>query len=349
MTYWHRVSSLQDLSAYLIERDVAPARLFQRHGVPASLLLRPQAWIDRDICFRLVSDMARLTSDTCLGLHLTETQQLRDFGRWGQAVLGAGQLGNALVVARNAIGLIRTGTEVTIRFEGHRVVLGAGFTGVRDQDVPHSSLACVMTLRKLVRLAGPAVPVTARLCMDGPGSGDEAGRLLGPDLEFGAERNELVFDRDALALPLASPKDPGSAARVRGVEGHSLVTARETYRHICELLESGEANVMDVAAALGLSVRRLQRHLDRWGATFETMMDEHRSTIALAELVQGRLSITDIAFRLGYSDSAHFTRAVRRWTGRPPRDIRRRPPDTPPWRLGDEPDRSAAQAWDRPS
>jgi AraC-like DNA-binding protein len=31
--------------------------------------------------------------------------------------------------------------------------------------------------------------------------------------------------------------------------------------------------------------------------------------------------MTEIAFLLGYSDAAHFTRAFRRWTGSSPRDF----------------------------
>jgi len=35
-------------------------------------------------------------------------------------------------------------------------------------------------------------------------------------------------------------------------------------------------------------------------------------------------SAIEIAFMLGYSDQAHFTRAFRRWTGMAPRDYAKR-------------------------
>ena len=37
-------------------------------------------------------------------------------------------------------------------------------------------------------------------------------------------------------------------------------------------------------------------------------------------LQEGTHTLTEIAFLVGYSDAAHFTRAFRRWTGSPPRD-----------------------------
>ena len=38
---------------------------------------------------------------------------------------------------------------------------------------------------------------------------------------------------------------------------------------------------------------------------------------------QSRLSITEISFLLGFSDTSSFTRAFRRWFGKSPRDYRR--------------------------
>ena len=71
---------------------------------------------------------------------------------------------------------------------------------------------------------------------------------------------------------------------------------------------------------LGLHPRTLERRLSRWGASFESLLDEFRRIRSLQLIQQGTHSLTDIAFLVGYSDSAHFTRAFRRWTGSPPRD-----------------------------
>jgi AraC-like DNA-binding protein len=54
------------------------------------------------------------------------------------------------------------------------------------------------------------------------------------------------------------------------------------------------------------------------------MVDDLRHTEAVRRLAIGQESMMEIAFVLGYSDQAHFTRAFRRWTGMAPRDYARR-------------------------
>jgi len=343
MQYWHRVASLKEVGTYLISRGVAPAEVLRHKGLPTSLLLDADMWIEREVCFNLVAEVGRITADPYLGLHLAEVQRLPDYGPWAAGVLRAPTLRHALEFAAHHISLIRTGLAVRMRSEeGGRVVLAAVFEGVSDDAVRHPSLACMTTLYRIVRRVAEPVDVEVRLCLPSQRASDEAERLLGSKLVFGADRNELVFDQGILDLPLR-PLTP-SEDEVFGLlrNGQPLATARETYRTMRELLDSGRATVADVAGALDMSVRRMQRHLDKWGATFEGLLDEYRQISALTQLIDSTVSVTEIAFRLGYSDSSHFTRAMRRWTGRSPRQIRMNPDWSRAWRHGENPELAAA-------
>jgi len=339
--YWHRVQSLKEVGTYLVSRGIPPAQVLRSNDLPASLLLDPGAWVERTVCFRLLADIARRTRDPYLGLHVAEVQRLQDYGPWGEGVLRAPTLGRALQFAAERIRLIRTGLTIHMRVDGDQVRLAAGFSGVSDAAALHPSLACMMTLYRIVLLAVEPAAVEARLCLSKQRSTEEAERLLGPRLAFAVERNELVFDRQALDLPLR-PLTPAEC-EVNGLlrTGRPLATARETHRLIRDLLQSGRTTLVDVANALHMSVRGLQRHLDQWGVTFETMLDEYRRTSALDQLVDSELTVTEIAFGLGYSDPSHFTRAVRRWTGRTPRQIRLNPGPAPAWRKGPNPETAA--------
>lgn len=90
-----------------------------------------------------------------------------------------------------------------------------------------------------------------------------------------------------------------------------------------ETIQFGRPTVYAAAAAASMNLRTMQRQLATGGVTFETILDEYRHRHAVLYLQIGDMSVTDIAFKLGYSDSAHFTRAFRRWTGRNPRAFRR--------------------------
>lgn len=77
------------------------------------------------------------------------------------------------------------------------------------------------------------------------------------------------------------------------------------------------------ARILGLSSRTLQRRLDDCGTPFGQILDDRRHQLATAWLRDERISVTEVAMRLGYSAPSHFNRAFLRWEGRPPIDYRR--------------------------
>lgn len=74
---------------------------------------------------------------------------------------------------------------------------------------------------------------------------------------------------------------------------------------------------------LGLSVRSLQRRLNDAGVSFSMLRDETRMREALILLTESRLSLAELALRLGYSEESAFSRAVKAWWGQGPRELRR--------------------------
>jgi AraC-like DNA-binding protein len=85
-----------------------------------------------------------------------------------------------------------------------------------------------------------------------------------------------------------------------------------------ESLLPGDAAIDAVARAMHMSPRTLQRKLDAEGASFSEVVDEVRQRLARRWLVDERRTLADVAFALGFSDLATFSRAFKRWTGKPP-------------------------------
>jgi len=67
-----------------------------------------------------------------------------------------------------------------------------------------------------------------------------------------------------------------------------------------------------------MSARTLQRRLESEGASFSEIVDGVRERLARQWLGEEGRSLVEIAFALGFSDLAAFSRAFKRWTGRPP-------------------------------
>jgi AraC-like DNA-binding protein len=86
--------------------------------------------------------------------------------------------------------------------------------------------------------------------------------------------------------------------------------------------QNAHHSLKDVALALGLSARSLQRLLMKQGTSFSQVLERSRRQRAIQLLVKEDLNISEIARMLGYSDPSDFGRAVRKWTGQSPKQWR---------------------------
>jgi AraC-like DNA-binding protein len=150
----------------------------------------------------------------------------------------------------------------------------------------------------------------------------------GVQMIYGAPYVTIVFSSDLLASPLR----PLSVTA--GVSAHAsagslperempadLVRSLET--SIASLLPIGCPSVHDLADIAGTTPRTLQRRVAACGTSLRQVVNRARFTTASDWLGDPNASVTDIALRLGYSDSTAFTRAFHRLAGMPPSTYRK--------------------------
>lgn len=94
-------------------------------------------------------------------------------------------------------------------------------------------------------------------------------------------------------------------------------------RRIQQLLGSGDVSAERIAAPMNISSRHLRRKLSQEGTSYEQLVDEVRRDAAVRMITGGELSLTSIAYELGFLDPSSFTRAFRRWTDMSPTAFRR--------------------------
>ena len=106
----------------------------------------------------------------------------------------------------------------------------------------------------------------------------------------------------------------------RGLQGPEFIVAQ--VERILEGAGERVPGVDEVVPQLRLSRRTLVRRLEQCGTSFREIADGHRRRRATELLADPNLTVTEIAYRLGYTEPASFSRAFRRWFGTSPRSYR---------------------------
>jgi AraC-like DNA-binding protein len=101
------------------------------------------------------------------------------------------------------------------------------------------------------------------------------------------------------------------------------------WKQVSEFLRGQSAphrvTMAEVAQALSVSERSLQRHLAGSGRSYSAIANAAAASTATRLLEQQLLSIKQTAHEMGFSDPSSFHRAFKRWTGKTPSAFRPRP------------------------
>ena len=152
-------------------------------------------------------------------------------------------------------------------------------------------------------------------------------------VQSGTELLALTFDRHDVERHLMSGNwelvqahDNILLKHLQSLKQASL--AQQVQTVLIEQLPAGAISEQDVARHLAMSARSLQRRLNEEGTNYKTLLQTTRQTLAQQHVGANALSINEIAYLLGFSDQANFTRAFKRWFGCSPSAYRQHPPQT---------------------
>jgi AraC family transcriptional regulator, positive regulator of tynA and feaB len=107
----------------------------------------------------------------------------------------------------------------------------------------------------------------------------------------------------------------------------SMELRRQIQRYIDAHISESSLGPIEIAGAVGISVRHLHRLFLLTGSTLGEHIRNRRLRGCCVDLADPRMrqkTITDIAFFWGFSDSAHFSHTFRKQFGVSPRAFRRR-------------------------
>lgn len=149
---------------------------------------------------------------------------------------------------------------------------------------------------------------------------------FGCKVRFAQQCNALFFERQDFAATVAGQDERVLEMATYFIDTQfpaSETTIRTKVRLAIEQkLQSGSCTQADVASALGMHPRTLQRRLKEENVNFEAIKDDVRRDAAVRYLRQTSLPLKSITGLLGYSELSVFYRSCHRWFSLSPNAIR---------------------------
>jgi len=316
------------MDSVLKDAGIDPLPAYKAAGLPTDLAESPQ---------RCVTGTQELTFQQCF---VRATGQRPDL--WIKAgkryrVAAYGRLGLALITAPTLKDLVKFSIrghfnyslaksrpiEVDGNLIGQEFDVSAVPPELRDFTI-YRDFAAVSTL--YAELWNQHFPMR-HVSLAVPAPQAEHARMLGYEAVFGAERTAWywrasvgdapLFHGDEMLHGIYAKRFMQTLASVQPTD--DLI--EELYRVMGEL-GNDRTSLSRIAKSMHVSTRTLQRRLDMRGIKFRNLLDELRKRRAVEMLLSTDTPVSQVAWKIGYSDLASFDHAFRRWTGKSPTSFR---------------------------
>ena len=298
-----------------------PEPLFQRHGITPDMMKEPGARASRAVGDSLWISVAKLIDDPCFGLRAGEIWHPSHLGALGYAWLASGTLREALNRLERYVHVLSNIVDLKIEAVQGRLNISVSHAPMSFYIPARADqfFAIIMSMCR-VNLNPELNPVAVQFIHDAPPCAGDYFAYFKAPVTFGAERNCLGLPIDQVDIPLKGYNPEILRMHDEIIVRHIAQLNKEDIVQrvkcaILDMLPSGQVSDEKVARKVNMSVRTLQRNLKNEGTTFGTLLDAVRRELAEDYVRDPNMSLTEIAFILGFSEQSAFARAFKRWAG----------------------------------
>jgi AraC-like DNA-binding protein len=313
----------------------------EKRGIPPSLLLEAVGLAEPDletadtrIPFEQFNALTRkaeeLTGDASLGLHVAEHFSAGALGILGFVLMNCRTVGEALdkyckYQRMTGEGIV-TGYE---RRNGSGIIRFAFVEGCEDPSRHLMDGMLTSTVAMMGLLSGrPIRPTEVTFAAPKPKDDSEYRRIFQCPVRFARPGTTLVFPEAVFDLRTLQPSRELLALFEMHTVEHlqkqddKLIYARKVGEECARMLHGEAPNIEAVAQKLAMSPRNLQLKLRQEGTSYRETLDRVRKDMALGHLKNRHVTVSEVAYMLGFSEPSVFHRSFKRWTGSTPRDFR---------------------------
>ncbi len=304
---------------------------FAQSGLDPALLRDPNARYPGHAIKRLWQRVKEVLQDPCIGLEVARHFHPTTLHALGFAWMASTTLEEAFARLIRYSRLItdreeyRFGeTDEDFRFEIHPLD--------EDRYYPHegrdAAFAVLVNMCRAI-YGNDFNPLHIEFCRPQPPQPcvGEFHKLFRAPLTFSAPLYVMHFDKAMMRKPLptanadvARANDEIIADYLAQLDDSDIVM--QVKRLLTEQLPSGKATQASIARALNISPRSLQRRLHEAGTHYSEVLNDTRRELAIKHIRNARLSMGEITYLLGFAEVSSFSRAFKRWTGKPPGEYR---------------------------
>ncbi len=318
------------LAEVLDEEGFASEPIVRRCTIDPGVLASSEGRVGLAQFASLVREALRITGNSGLGLTYGLRGRVSDFGIMGYALLSARDLHQVIEFVSRYYAIF----DPVIRFEFesvppyvHARVVESAELGDFEVFAHEATLACTAAVAGAV-LGEPVTPSRLTLGYPEPPHARRYRFVFGCEPEFDAPHTSIQFESHHLNQPLKFSNEAMAEICREQCERslHEVKGRGSLISKVKRLLLDTPGRfpkMEDVATALGMSVRSLRRHLSAEGLTYQKLLDQVRSELALDYLRNSQLTVDQVAQLVGFCEAASFRKALRRWTGKTPGDFRR--------------------------
>lgn len=319
------------LVLFLSERGISIADICKALNLNPAIFEATGMVLAVDTFDQIYEWAARVLCDPDLGIHIAEQANASWFGLMGYISRNAPTLGDWFLLSARYHCLYSPEFGISFTRAG-----GIGEFIYQESAVPKSesrqdtSFAMALIVETVRRLGYPAwTPIKCTFTYTAPEDLTEHHRFFGQEIYFRHAHNSLQIEEELLSTPV-SDADPtllkimtqqANMLLEKATNGHDLV--RHTQFLISANIGNDALNFESLSRQLNMSVRSLHRHLKKNNTSFRALRQEAVILIAKEALVDTDTSITQIAFRLGYSEPGAFVRVFKRVVGESPLQFRK--------------------------
>jgi AraC-like DNA-binding protein len=294
--------------------DLNPQPLLRRVGLSKKILAERDHQLSAARVIELLEASAAESGCDTFGLRMAELRKMADFGEISLLFTHQRTLRDVLYTTMQYRHLLNRALALAMEDAGDTVIIREEL--VTDPPI-YSRQAMELAIGVLFRLCGAVMgphwaPRGVSFMHEPPADLRLHKRMFRCPVGFNREFNGVVCkaaDLDA-PNPLADPNMASYARRFLDslpVSQESSVLL-EVRKAVYLLLPMERASIEQVAQALGMNVRTLQRRLDEAGDHFSDIINGVRRDLAVRYMSNPRYPLAHIAALLGYSVPSSFTR-----------------------------------------